>query len=224
MVRAIEYSAASKPSAANTFALELCISDRNKPLLLAHPKFLPYVVDALLLDEEHPRAGMEQDKKIWCQEHHVECLAQLAMFEPAREALRQDASVMRALVVMSDSGLSAEGRKFAETALLALSDKTSEVVHVEGEQKHVMVSYQWDAQKTVKRLNDSLLSRGYLTWFDLTDMKGSVLDAMSKAVENAEVMLYGCVVHSPHPSLRPLSFYSCSFLLGGLQISSVLTR
>jgi hypothetical protein len=29
--------------------VELTISDKNKPLLLANPAFLPYLVDALLL-------------------------------------------------------------------------------------------------------------------------------------------------------------------------------
>ena len=50
---------------------------------------------------------------------------------------------------------------------------------------------QWDVQATVKRINESLIERGYVTWFDLTNMKGSVMDAMSEAVEGAEVMLYG---------------------------------
>ena len=50
---------------------------------------------------------------------------------------------------------------------------------------------QWDVQATIKRINDSLIERGYVTWFDLTNMKGSVMDAMSEAVEGAEVMLYG---------------------------------
>ena len=50
---------------------------------------------------------------------------------------------------------------------------------------------QWDAQATVKRINESLIERGYVTWFDLTNMKGSVMDAMSEAVEGAEVMLFG---------------------------------
>jgi TPP-dependent pyruvate/acetoin dehydrogenase alpha subunit len=59
------------------------------------------------------------------------------------------------------------------------------------DEKHIMLSYQWDKQATVKRLNDSLIGRGYVTWFDLTNMKGSVMDAMSEAVEGAEVMLYG---------------------------------
>ena len=36
-----------------------------------------------------------------------------------------------------------------------------------------------------------LKARGYLVWFDLERMKGSVMDAMSEAVEGAELMLYG---------------------------------
>ena len=36
-----------------------------------------------------------------------------------------------------------------------------------------------------------LQSRGYLIWFDLERMKGSVMDAMSEAVEGAELVLYG---------------------------------
>ena len=136
---------------------------------------------------------MTQELKAWCQEHHAECLAQLAVFEPAREALRQDRSVIPALEAVAEAGLSAEARKFADAALLALSDKKPDIDTVldDGEQLHLMLSYQWDKQATVKRLNDSLISRGYVTWFDLTNMKGSVMDAMSEAVEGAEVMLYG---------------------------------
>eukprot|EP01046_Picozoa_sp_COSAG06_P009429 COSAG06_NODE_493_length_15060_cov_50.594546_12_plen_73_part_00 len=42
---------------------------------------------------------------------------------------------------------------------------------------------QWDAQATVKRINESLIERGYVTWFDLTNMKGitSALPAASVA-------------------------------------------
>jgi hypothetical protein len=31
---------------------------------------------------------------------------------------------------------------------------------------------QWDAQATIVRVNESLIARGYVTWFDLTNMKG----------------------------------------------------
>ena len=119
-------------------ALELCISDSNKPLLLAHRDFLPYVVDALLLEADHPRADMKPELKGWCQTHHTECLAQLAAFEPARDTLRADPAVVPALEAVAEGGLSAEARQFAEATLLVLSGKGLHV-DVEGP-KHVMLS------------------------------------------------------------------------------------
>ena len=175
-MRAVGWYAGSKPNADTVMALELCVSDENKPLLLASPDFIPYLVDALLLDADHPRAGMKQELKSWCQTHHAECLAQLAVFEPAREALRQDPLVIPALEAVAEAGLSAEARQYAQAALLALNDKELHV-HVDGQQ-HIMLSYQWNKQATVKRINESLIGRGYVTWFDLTNMKGSTMDAM----------------------------------------------
>jgi len=175
-VRAVGYYATVKPSGDAIMALELCVSDENKPMLLDNPDFIPYLVDALLLDADHPRAGMKPELQTWCQEHHAECLAQLAVFEPAREALRQDHAVIPALQVVAESGLSAEARQYAQAALLALSDKE---MHADAEgQKHTMLSYQWKNQATVMRINESLIGRGYVTWFDLTNMKGSTMDAM----------------------------------------------
>ena len=48
-----------------------------------------------------------------------------------------------------------------------------------------------EVQAVIVRINASLLVRGYKVWLDLDMMKGSTLDAMSEAVEGAEVMLYG---------------------------------
>lgn len=42
---------------------------------------------------------------------------------------------------------------------------------------------QWDVQPIIVRVNQSLIARGYVTWFDLTNMKGSTMDAMSDAIE-----------------------------------------
>jgi hypothetical protein len=50
---------------------------------------------------------------------------------------------------------------------------------------------QWNVQATIQQLNESLIARSYVTWFDLTNMKGSTMDAMSDAIEGADVMLYG---------------------------------
>ena len=72
IVRAEGYYAYTKPSADAIFAAQLCVSDKNKPLLIENRQFLPYLVDALLLDAGHPRVGMKEDLKIWCQEHHCD--------------------------------------------------------------------------------------------------------------------------------------------------------
>ena len=39
----------AKPTSSTIMVVELCVSDKNKPLLLANSAFIPYVVDALLL-------------------------------------------------------------------------------------------------------------------------------------------------------------------------------
>ena len=138
-VRAVGFNANAKPTADNVMVVELCISDWTKPLLLANPAFIPYLVDALLLDPAHPRAGMKGELKAWCQTTHAECLAQIAVFQPdGREALMQDPSVRDALRCVAESGLTDEARHYAESALLALSD--TELVKIEEGQKHVMLS------------------------------------------------------------------------------------
>ena len=48
-MRAVGYNKRSKPTSSTIMVVELCISDKNKPLLLANSAFIPYVVDALLL-------------------------------------------------------------------------------------------------------------------------------------------------------------------------------
>ena len=124
---------------------------------------------------------MKEELKAWCQEHHCEALAQLAVHDSARESLVRDGTVVPALEVVAESGMSEAARELAAAALSALSDKKL-VMATEG-QKHIMLSYQWDAQTAVERINQSLIARGYVTWFDLTNMKGSTMDAMSDAIE-----------------------------------------
>ena len=65
---------------------------------------------------------------------------------------------------------------------------------------------QWNVQAAVQRINQSLIARGYVTWFDLTNMKGSTMDAMSDAIEGAEVMLYGVSLgYKESANVRPAS-------------------
>ena len=64
-------------------------------------------------------------------------------------------------------GWSDAARELAISALGALSDRQpepeSEDGSSDGGQKHVMLSYQWDVQGIVVRINESLQSRGYMT-------------------------------------------------------------
>ncbi|XP_072041220.1 uncharacterized protein [Amphiura filiformis] len=53
----------------------------------------------------------------------------------------------------------------------------------------VMISYQWDNQETTKRLRDNLVNAGYQVWMDITHMRGSLVDAMAKAVETSSLVL-----------------------------------
>ena len=93
--------------------LELTISDARKPLLLANPGYVPYLVDSLLLDPKHPRAGLADEEKIWLQSMHTECLAQLALFPPGKARLLEDSSVISALEAVAVRGLSQEAQESA---------------------------------------------------------------------------------------------------------------
>lgn len=81
---------------------------------------------------------MREELKAWCQQHHCEALAQLAVHDASREALLADASVVPALEVVAATGLSEQARELAAAALSALSDK--KLVMVAEGQKHIMLS------------------------------------------------------------------------------------
>ena len=138
IVRKIGWRSHTKPNADEIHAAQLCVSDAHKPLLIANAEFISYLVDALLLDPDHPRADMNEELKVWCQQHHCEALAQLAMHDASRDALLRDGSVVPALQSVVESGMSEGARELAAAALTALSDKKLELV-TEG-QKHVMLS------------------------------------------------------------------------------------
>lgn len=71
VVRGEGFSRATKPTADAIMVVELCVSDLNKPLLLSNACFLPYLIDALLLDPAHPRAELPAEIKEWCQTTHA---------------------------------------------------------------------------------------------------------------------------------------------------------
>ena len=121
----------------------------------------------------------------------------------------------------STAQISAHGALMAIQGKAALATSCDELYGAEEVESHVMMSYAWHCQVTITRIVRSLQSRGYRLWFDLDVshcrpslsaecsaessepaaaplelqwqcMKGSTVDAMSDAVDNAAVMLF-CV-------------------------------
>jgi hypothetical protein len=108
----------------------------------------------------------------------------------------QEPSMREALQHVATEGWDDEAQRHAQAALAALSDHrqpdrdaaaaghspaanvaaAAAAVAAGHVQKHVMMSYSWSSQPTVQRINEALLQRGYLTWLDVTDMTGSVVD------------------------------------------------
>eukprot|EP01052_Picozoa_sp_SAG31_P033152 SAG31_NODE_3711_length_3960_cov_5.475265_5_plen_482_part_01 len=188
-----------KPTEDTVHVLDLCISDTNKQKLLRNPNFLPYMVESLMLDPKHPRANLSKDTKDWIRATHTECFAQLAVFEPGRQALIQNPAVASALEQVLGSPESSETTKaFARSALLAMSDQKPPLQSPMTGQStqrltaHIMVSYCWNEQDIVTRIARNLQRRGYKVWLDIDQMKGSTLMSMSQAIDDAGMMLY-CV-------------------------------
>ncbi|KAK7502890.1 hypothetical protein BaRGS_00005839 [Batillaria attramentaria] len=75
------------------------------------------------------------------------------------------------------------------------TDKTSEVIAGKSSTVpgmpagHVMLSYQWADQETVKQIRDELQAKGFRVWMDIDNMGGSTLQAMAEAIEEAFVVL-----------------------------------
>jgi hypothetical protein len=153
--------------------LNCSVSDDHKPLLLSNSATIDHLVDGLLLDPEvwpGPRNDTDEIIKARVQRNYTEALQQLAVSDIGRDALLQNPNVVAALETVAAQGLMDESRELAAGALIALKGPQSSGRVVAG-QKHVMLSYQWAAQPTVKRINEGLQRRGYATWIDLSVLK-----------------------------------------------------
>ena len=188
-------------------ALELCISDANKPLLL-QAGVVGFLTESLLLDPNQKRLATEPPAAMdWLQQIAAECFAQLAMFAPGRLALLEaEATVKPALTTLATQGQDGSSRggartaaasRFAQAALSALYNKRSrdrhqplqEVAGGSVEVEHVMLSYNWEFQSVIKRLNNALKFKGYRIWIDVEKMQGSTIESMSAAVRHLPWML-----------------------------------
>ena len=82
----------------------------------------------------------------------TEALEQLALFEPGKIALAQDAQVMEALHAVAERGMCEEARESARGALFVLCDEQPDRPDEGADRQHVMLSYQWNAQAMIVRI------------------------------------------------------------------------
>ena len=146
-------------------------------MLLAADGLVGVLVDALLLDEEHPQrtqATFEAVKaaiqrvcntlwkllssscsdltEIRCHfQDFTEALEQLAVFRAGREALLQDPTVAQALEQVAEQGWSEEARDCARGALSALSGHEA-LSDVDEDHLHLMVSCECASRNLTIRL------------------------------------------------------------------------
>ncbi|XP_057300051.1 uncharacterized protein LOC130630537 [Hydractinia symbiolongicarpus] len=82
-------------------------------------------------------------------------------------------------------------RKSAEGVMWELEDRVNseQKKSTSGPQKHIMLSYCWAQQETVKKVASLLKKGGFNLWLDIDRMTRSTIDAMAEAVENADIFL-----------------------------------
>ncbi|KAL3855585.1 hypothetical protein ACJMK2_014792 [Sinanodonta woodiana] len=72
-------------------------------------------------------------------------------------------------------------------------DRRSDVTDTKKKMGHIMISYNWRYQDDVKKIRDKLKANGYSVWMDIDNISGkkdgSILDAISEAVEKSHVVL-----------------------------------
>eukprot|EP01047_Picozoa_sp_COSAG01_P022601 COSAG01_NODE_1347_length_10632_cov_29.175370_3_plen_2601_part_00 len=184
--------------------VDMVIADANKPFVLEHPTAIDDLVKGLLVDHSSPRRT--QDGAGQLQEVCALALQNLALSDVGKGPLRSHSSVIVSLraVASAEGGMSEKARQYASGALFELDEvarqKAKEAAAAAkaaaqsdgGEAaEHVMLSYNWDHQDVIKRINTSLKGRGYAVWIDIEKMQGSTVEAMADAVEDAAVVCYG---------------------------------
>ena len=107
--------------------LHLTISDQNKLLLIQSTELVAFILETLLIDPDHPRQDQDEAVKAAIQADSVECLLQLATFEPGRARLTQETAIIEALHALSaGKALTGEAKSSADGALLAIEGRTRE--------------------------------------------------------------------------------------------------
>ena len=155
----------------------LAINDANKKIL-GQNGVIPVLISVIKTSNEDEEKA-SATRALWM----------LAFDNNNKEKVRQEEGAMDILHQLQQSK-NPEVQKAAAGALWELEGKTarhSERMKSSG--NHVMISYQWDSQEVLVEVKNRLQASGYRVWMDLEQMKGSTLEAMAEAVENASAVL-----------------------------------
>ncbi|XP_070538016.1 uncharacterized protein [Ptychodera flava] len=98
-------------------------------------------------------------------------------------------AIRGALWILGEESKVKESEQLAIASDSSKRDNGQDVQSREKSVGHVMISYQWDVQKTIIKIKDQLKAKGYKVWMDIEQMEGSTLEAMASAIENASVVL-----------------------------------
>ena len=183
--------------------LSMSMSDRHKHYIIERPDVWDALVFGLILGPNNARAG--DDFALEVQHLCSQMFVQLSLSEPCAVVMRKQSNVIDGLRRLKTEGISQGARRCAQEALFQLEGRSavlgapapeasaggSENQTSRSAGKHVMVSYCWDQQEVIKRIHSALTARGYRVWIDFEQMRGSTVDSMAVAVENAEVILIG---------------------------------
>ena len=156
----------------------LAINDANKNIL-GQNGVIPVLISVIKTSNEDEEKA-SATRALWM----------LAFDDNNKEKVRQEEGAMDTLHQLQQSKNS-EVQKAAAGALWELEGKTARQSSekIESTGNHVMISYQWDSQEVLVEVKNRLQASGYRVWMDLEQMKGSTLEAMAEAVENASVVL-----------------------------------
>ena len=155
----------------------LAINDANKKIL-GQNGVIPVLISVI-------KTSNEDEEKASA----IRALWMLAFHDNNKEKIRQEEGAMDILHRLQHSE-NPEVQKAAAGALWELEGKTARhSERMESTGNHVMISYQWDSQEVLVEVKNRLQANGYRVWMDLEQMKGSTLEAMAEAVENASVVL-----------------------------------
>ena len=156
----------------------LAVNDDNKKIL-GQIGVIPVLIQVIKTSNEDEEKA-SATRALWM----------VAFNDNNRKRIRQEEGAMDILHQLQQSKNS-EVQKAAAGALWELEGKTARQSSekIESTGNHVMISYQWDSQEVLVEVKNRLQASGYRVWMDLEQMKGSTLEAMAEAVENASVVL-----------------------------------